>query len=117
MALHVNLGIAAIGPHMELLGPRMVERGLHQHGRNAPPAQRLRHAGVGEHHHLAEDAVLADAELALDGGFEARGFDVVLNLHCGHRANCCHKKLNSSAIMSARCLLSAAPPWPPSMFS
>ncbi len=33
------------------------------------------------------------------------------------RASCCQRKLNSSASMSARWALSAAPPWPPSMFS
>ena len=31
--------------------------------------------------------------------------------------NCCHRNVYARADMNAACLLSAAPPWPPSMFS
>lgn len=34
-----------------------------------------------------------------------------------YRASCCSRNVQSRASMKARCLLSAAPPWPPSIFS
>ena len=104
------------------LRARMGQRGLHQRGGDAAAFGLRRHFGVHDVHHAAAEAVDTFGQAAIDPRLEARRRRVVMHhdrmlVHRIQSASCCQRKAYSSAIMSARWALSAAPPWPPSMFS
>ena len=96
----------------------MGQRGLHQRGGDAVAFGLRRHLGVHDVHQARRPA----GRHIRPRRRRPRHRSARPRRRAGCRAvfiapSCCHRKANSSASMSARCALSAAPPWPPSMFS